>query len=359
MTVSGETAQRHELYGVGGWLAWFAITIALGLLRDLGSISGEASKIGMSLVNFLAVDHPAVSMVRWVLAIEVAMLLAIYYMMAMKAPFFRLATTWILVGVIPAVFLLGTLYPFEGVGEVLAQTVFVQVLYCIIWCSYLNLSKRVRVTFEHRVLRTTEQAVVERDSGVEQHSVEAVPPIASVFAAEPHAASTVASDVPGALVQPPDAYAMAHSPETSNIGQTLEPDNDEQLWELAAQEFDGPARRAGLWAKSFAQSGGDEVQAKINYLKVRVSQLVAERAVRRQAGAVALRTRRDAETLADDAKPAALPTQNSRSPVAPPRPSLGVCPSCSNTISVDSRSCPKCKASFDEYSSWRVKPLGS
>ena len=49
--------------------------------------------------------------------------------------------------------------------------------------------------------------------------------------------------------------------------------NDEKLWERASIELNSDARNAGLWAKSFAESNGDEAKAKAMYLKEAVKKL--------------------------------------------------------------------------------------
>lgn len=54
---------------------------------------------------------------------------------------------------------------------------------------------------------------------------------------------------------------------------------DEELWERALTELEGRNRRAGLWARAFAESGGDAAAAKAAYLRLRVAQLARERAV--------------------------------------------------------------------------------
>lgn len=51
---------------------------------------------------------------------------------------------------------------------------------------------------------------------------------------------------------------------------------DEDHWAEALAEFDGQQRRAGLWAKLFATHEGDEVKAKVDYLKTRVGQIASE-----------------------------------------------------------------------------------
>ena len=51
------------------------------------------------------------------------------------------------------------------------------------------------------------------------------------------------------------------------------PVDENSLWEIAVDEFDGVSRKKGLWAKCFAEVDGDENKAKANYLKVRVAEL--------------------------------------------------------------------------------------
>ena len=56
----------------------------------------------------------------------------------------------------------------------------------------------------------------------------------------------------------------------------VESADDEQVWALALAEFDGPSRRAGLWAKCFAQSEGDESRAKAMYLRERAAEFMSQ-----------------------------------------------------------------------------------
>jgi hypothetical protein len=55
---------------------------------------------------------------------------------------------------------------------------------------------------------------------------------------------------------------------------------EEDMWALALNELDGEGRRAGLWAKSFANCNGAEGPARAEYLKQRVRQLKANLVVR-------------------------------------------------------------------------------
>ena len=51
---------------------------------------------------------------------------------------------------------------------------------------------------------------------------------------------------------------------------------DEQHWAAALTEFDSDDRRAGLWARVYAEAQGNEASAKANYLKARASELYQE-----------------------------------------------------------------------------------
>lgn len=56
----------------------------------------------------------------------------------------------------------------------------------------------------------------------------------------------------------------------------LDPHNDESIYELVAVELlqDGP--RAGLWAKAFARTGGDDAKTKALYIQWRYDQVKRE-----------------------------------------------------------------------------------
>ena len=50
----------------------------------------------------------------------------------------------------------------------------------------------------------------------------------------------------------------------------------EEFWEAALGEFEGEHRRAGLWARSFAEAEGNETIAKARYLRHRANELSRE-----------------------------------------------------------------------------------
>ena len=52
--------------------------------------------------------------------------------------------------------------------------------------------------------------------------------------------------------------------------------DDEKLWEQASAELNSTNKNEGLWAKCYAESGGDEAKARAQYLSARVSKLKQE-----------------------------------------------------------------------------------
>lgn len=113
---------------------------------------------------------------------------------------------------------------------------------------------------------------------------------------------------------------------------------EEELWAIAAQEMDSQGRRAGLWAKAFAEAQGNEPTARANYLKWRVLQLQHEFESRRKQA-------EEAQRAAEEQGQQAALTE------------LGQCPNCDALISLMSDECPKCRANFGLGSSWKPVPV--
>ena len=66
-------------------------------------------------------------------------------------------------------------------------------------------------------------------------------------------------------------------PSNSVVSQQKKPEmDDEKLWEQASAELNSSNKNEGLWAKCYAESGGDEAKAKAQYLSARVSKLKLE-----------------------------------------------------------------------------------
>jgi hypothetical protein len=128
---------------------------------------------------------------------------------------------------------------------------------------------------------------------------------------------------------------------------TLEERVSEVHWKRALEELEENNRRAGLWAKSFAEANGDEAIAKAKYLQARASELARAERVAAQEAARAAEAKRLAE---EEAARVALQREYDAKP-------KGICPSCKQVILLNAEECPKCHATFGEGASWHVWPL--
>ncbi len=90
--------------------------------------------------------------------------------------------------------------------------------------------------------------------------------------------------------------------------------NDEQ-WASAMAEAESPSRHPGLWARCYAEAGGDEAKAKAEYIKARVG---------------------GAPVNASDE---------------------GVCPNCDAPCPMDAEQCTKCGAIFGQVG-WKPRKKG-
>ena len=150
-TVSEEEAKQHKLYGVKGWLLFFGISIVLTFFKELGSINIEAHKAGLTLGQFLSLDHPGISFVKGILIYEAFIASSIICMMIAKASFFRITSFFLMLSVFPVVVVLAAVTGFTEAGSAIGKGFIEWVLYCAVWGLYLFLSKRVHVTFKNKV----------------------------------------------------------------------------------------------------------------------------------------------------------------------------------------------------------------
>jgi len=71
-------------------------------------------------------------------------------------------------------------------------------------------------------------------------------------------------------------------------------DSDERFYEAVVREIETQGPRKGLWAKAYAEAGGNESGARAIYIRLRAGQLMDEQ---RQELAEAERARRQSERL--------------------------------------------------------------
>lgn len=121
----------------------------------------------------------------------------------------------------------------------------------------------------------------------------------------------------------------------------------DDLWENAMAECISEQRKAGLWARCFAETDGDESKAQARYIKHRVAQ-EQQRLIDAQSAAELLQL--------EQAKRDAISAEQSRLDLDSKR-IKGYCPNCMNTVYMDSESCPTCKAIFGENSSYKPREI--
>ena len=324
--ISETDAKKHKLYGVRGWLLVFAIGLFLNLLRELGSLSGEARQAGMTLGQLLSISHPAVTFIKVYWLALISLVVLVYWMMATKATAFRRLTSWILLGFTPVTVLIGVSNSFYGPDNAV-QALIGWAVSCAVWVTYLNRSRRVRVTFEH-LMRENAQ------------TLQATSPITSA-APNPSHTSATTSPTPPAL--PRSLVGVMESDSEPIAAEGL----DEAHWAQAMEEFEGTHRRVGLWARCFTQAKGDETLAKVAYLEARVREIAQEQQ------ATLEEQERSRLRKAADERLSRLPEDQRAYELIP----KGACPNCSFVQPLDSTECPACKALFGPQADWKLIPV--
>lgn len=239
--VSVEEARVHPLYGIRGWLAFFAFSILFGFLKDLAYVNAEALSVGTSIGNLLSSDRPEASFLKLVLWIRGSIVVPIYWLLFSKSPSFRPVSIYLLLGVWPFVVVAGLFNPFQGLGSLLAQGFLEWGVFCAVWVTYLHRSKRVRITFEHAL------SVVQ--------SLEETPRNSS----------------PDFNVRDKSADVPIHA----EANQTNIKACEDRLYVQIAEELEANSLDKGLWTKVYAQAGGDDRQTRALYIKARFDRLLA------------------------------------------------------------------------------------
>lgn len=237
--ITPQEAAQHPLYGIKNWLAVFAFCVIFGALKSLASLAEELRATSPTMLQFLNIGAPYATMAKLALGLDLATGAVICWALFTKQPKFR----WIASGALltggPAIVLLmitaQVILPGGAQGKVEAELALALARWlfgCAIWVSYLNCSKRVRVTFEHLIKRDV-----------------------AINAPQPND------------LAPPIAPTMWSAPPINS--RTDQAEN--ALWAQALAEFEGSQRDPGLWARLFSETHGDESAAKAAYLRIRVS----------------------------------------------------------------------------------------
>lgn len=149
-------AKSHALYGVRGWLMFFVVTQVLGFLRTLAEMNGAAQAVGMTTYEFLSWDHAIGHMMRWSFVATLITVASVVILVLMKPRSFRVVTTILLAVYTPLEVAGAFIFPIppevaSAMGPELVKGFVGWVLYTATWSIYFYRSRRVRVTFEHKV----------------------------------------------------------------------------------------------------------------------------------------------------------------------------------------------------------------
>lgn len=311
--ISADEAQSHPLFGIGGWLLFFTVSLVFSFLSIWEAVRATAQDAEMSMGELLTSEHPLARFLQIEAALSTLIFVCIAGLLFTKASSFRQATSVLLLAQYPLLVLNASInHVGRLIGPVIAIPALAGFIGTCIWVVYLHRSKRVRVTFEHMVRTDTD----------------ATPPSRSLH--PPATTPAPAHPINAALQAKPASTAMA-APDPASV-------DDEAMWELALAEVEGSQRRNGLWAKCYAQSGGNESAAKASYLDTRVQEMTQQRL-------------RDAQQLEYEQE--ALKQEKAKQ--AWEKSLKGVCPNCENLVLIEATECHHCKAMFGVGSVWQPR----
>ncbi len=242
--VSPELAEQHPLYGTRGWLIVLSVGAASGFLLELGNINNLARDVGMMFGEFLDIDHPAITFIKTSLWINAATVAVIYWALFTRQRFFRQLASGLFIGVFPALILIGMLSEFKGLGKIAVFGTFQWIISCAVWVTYLQRSRRVRVTFEHLV--------------------RADDPLVAVHEQSPN----VARPTVGMPSPAPASLLMAPSLSTAPV-------DEDAIYAQVADELDSGQIDKGLWTRLYADHEGAEVKTRVAYIRERSARLRA------------------------------------------------------------------------------------
>jgi hypothetical protein len=245
--VSPVHARAHPLYGRGGWLVLFMLTVLAGLVASSGfwAIILSARTAADSLIQFLGV-YAAIT------AFAGLVILALFIL---KNPNFRIAAISLMLVPWPA--LAAIYYNWVPESFLLGGSV-AWIVSVAIWATYLQKSRRVRVTFEHCISGEAPEARSE--------------PRYYAHGSNEEAGAAGANFPVGAMTQRFDAINSERPGETT----AANTDPNERCWAQALSEYESDRKKPGLWARAYAEGQGEGAAAKAHYLKLRAAQLLEE-----------------------------------------------------------------------------------
>jgi hypothetical protein len=221
----------------------FVLSVAMILAISSGfwALMLSAKTAADSMMRFLGV-FAAVS------AFAGLVVLALYFL---KSPNFRIAAISLML--VPWPVLVSIYYDSVPQGVILGGSA-LWLISVAIWVTYLQRSKRVRVTFEHSVPGEPSNGRTE--------------PVYMTQHAYPNG-TAIPRRAAGAMAQKFDVINSRH-----DHTHLSEADPEEDFWAQALAEYEGDQKKPGLWARAYAEAQGEEAAAKAHYLKLRATQLL-------------------------------------------------------------------------------------
>ncbi len=275
--ISPIEATIHPLYGVKGWLLVFTIGNFLGPLLTLGQVNSIAFQNDISLRQLLGLDAPEIVFLKVAMLMELVLAAVVLFFLFTKNTLFRLVAIFGRLAFWPLLGLVALSQGISETGNSLAMSFFPWAVSCAVWVTYLQRSRRVRVTFEHCV-REDEARNLAKPASAPSPYVRSitVPVAATTF--EEHSISDVARST--ASIVPQQSLSSQPSPSTIFAGIPIDEDS---IYATVAEELESGKTDKGLWTRLFAECDGDEKQTRVAYIKRRVEKLMdAERARREQ-----------------------------------------------------------------------------
>jgi uncharacterized RDD family membrane protein YckC len=129
--------------------------------------------------------------------------------------------------------------------------------------------------------------------------------------------------------------SKTQAPSNPSVYLSLQAGADD-LWENAMAECNSGLRKAGLWARCFAEADGDENKAQARYMKFRVAE--EQQRIDDETKVAQSTTHYQAK---HDATKTAQVEANSKA-----KGQKGLCPNCSGSVFLDASECVHCKAWF-------------
>jgi len=148
ISISPERAKAHPLYGINGWLLWFAI----------GQIVSIALLAIPALTSFLISPRQAQASFLLVLIFIATQFPMLYSLFRLRPNFRMVAMTTILISGFVWMVVVSLINVGDGAGRVIVSA--------IGWTWYLQVSRRVSVTFEHRVRDNDPLLTLQKDNPI-------------------------------------------------------------------------------------------------------------------------------------------------------------------------------------------------